>query len=487
MNFRKAILQDSLVYGITRYAALLVSVFLTPLYTRLLSKESYAILDIFGTWNSFLVIVFSLGLTSVTARLYFENKGNEHKRKQTTANILVLILLSFGVLLVFGALGQYWYLNNVVGVNSTLTRNMFWFFLMVCGLTIVYTFICAMLQATFQKYQFAMVQLANLFFLSSLGFGLVYFGGYDVLGFAAASVTGLFFSSVLGFWFLRGEIDFSKADLREAPAIVSFSIHFVFAMAITAAADVLDRWILMKYCGLEQIGIYSIGLRIGIMGRLFTQAFSTSWTNYTLSVVGKSGAKIVHEGIHPIYALAGSWLIGCVLLGRNELLYIFAPSYMDAFHVMGILLISYLVFDSNCVYTIGVAISKKSQYLPLHMGISQLIRVGLAFALVPVVGIVGAAIAALVGNILWMAFQYWLSQREYPLRFEKKYFVIGLGLLAGSLLLSQFLDGSRTEPAWDWISLGIKVLFILGTGVPLGLYLYRYGKGIEATLKDYEH
>jgi O-antigen/teichoic acid export membrane protein len=487
MNFRKAILQDSLVYGITRYAALLVSVFLTPLYTRMLSKKSYAILDIFTTWNSFLVIVFSLGLTNVTARLYFEHKNDLAKRTKTTATILLLILMSFGALLLIGGFGRHWYLNNIVAENSALSQGMVWFYLGVCGLTIVYSFVCAMLQATFQKYRFAMVQLANLFFLSSLGFGLVYFGGCDVLGFAAASVTGLFFSSMLGFWFLRGEIDLSKADLKEAPAIVSFSIHFVFAMAITAAADVLDRWILMKYCGLEQIGIYSIGLRIGIMGRLFTQAFSTSWTNYTLSVVGKSGAKIVHEGIHPIYALAGSWLIGCVLLGRNELLYIFAPSYMEAFHVMGILLISYLVFDSNCVYTIGVAISKKSQYLPLHMGTAQLIRVGLAFALVPVIGIVGAAIAALVGNILWMSFQYWLSQREYPLRFEKKYFVIGLVLLASALLLSQLLDGSRTEPAWDWLSLGVKMLFILCTGVPLGLYLYRYGKGIEATLKDYEH
>ena len=57
MQLRKVFFNDTLVYGVTGYLGLVASFFLTPFYTRILTKEDYGLLDLFNVWNSFFALV----------------------------------------------------------------------------------------------------------------------------------------------------------------------------------------------------------------------------------------------------------------------------------------------------------------------------------------------------------------------------------------------------------------------------------------------
>ena len=103
MQLRKVFFNDTLVYGVTGYLGLVASFFLTPFYTRILTKEDYGLLDLFNVWNSFFALVLPLGLFTAILRLYkdFKNKileVNTCTLFKLCTNLAIYCLIDFSLL-----------------------------------------------------------------------------------------------------------------------------------------------------------------------------------------------------------------------------------------------------------------------------------------------------------------------------------------------------------------------------------------------------
>ena len=82
MNIIKILFKDSFIYGISSYVNLLAAFILTPIYTRILSKESYGLMDLCVTWNNFFMLIIPLGLTAAMLRTYQDYKTSPEKKKE---------------------------------------------------------------------------------------------------------------------------------------------------------------------------------------------------------------------------------------------------------------------------------------------------------------------------------------------------------------------------------------------------------------------
>jgi O-antigen/teichoic acid export membrane protein len=68
----------------------------------------------------------------------------------------------------------------------------------------------------------------------------------------------------------------------------------------------------------------------------------------------------------------------------------------------------------------GIYIEKKTKYLPFITGLGAVINIALNITLIPVIGLYGAAAAALISYLAMFLYIYRVSHKFYPVKYELK-------------------------------------------------------------------
>ena len=103
------------------------------------------------------------------------------------------------------------------------------------------------------------------------------------------------------------------------------------------------------------------------------------------------------------------------ILGRT----IVGPAFWSGLIIVPIILFGYLFNGMYYVLSAGMFIEEKSSYVPIITGIGAAINVGVNFLLIPVWGIVGAALATLASYLVMAVMVYIITQRFYEINYEK--------------------------------------------------------------------
>jgi O-antigen/teichoic acid export membrane protein len=78
----------------------------------------------------------------------------------------------------------------------------------------------------------------------------------------------------------------------------------------------------------------------------------------------------------------------------------------------------------------GISYTRRSTFFAVGAGIALVVHVGLNFALMPSIGMLGAAISTLAAYALLAVFYLLVSQRLYPTRYEGRKVFVTLTLAA---------------------------------------------------------
>jgi O-antigen/teichoic acid export membrane protein len=70
------------------------------------------------------------------------------------------------------------------------------------------------------------------------------------------------------------------------------------------------------------------------------------------------------------------------------------------------------------VFTVGIFIKEKSIYVPVITGIGAVVNIGTNFMLIPVMGIMGAALATLAAYFVMAVIYFFVTQRFYKINYE---------------------------------------------------------------------
>jgi O-antigen/teichoic acid export membrane protein len=120
----------------------------------------------------------------------------------------------------------------------------------------------------------------------------------------------------------------------------------------------------------------------------------------------------------------------------------------------------------------GLLINKKSRIIGMNVVIATILNIVLNILLIPVWNIFGTAVATLVTQFFYWFLNYYFSQKEYFIPYEKRKILIMF--LTGAILsfAGLFLNEMQIVPR-----LIIKILCI--TSFPFLLYLFRFYEQVE--------
>jgi O-antigen/teichoic acid export membrane protein len=464
-GFFRNILSETVIYGFTRYLGIFASVLLTPIYTRMLSKEDFGIMDVFNTWNIMVIAILPLGLYNAVLRFYPDVEKSIEEKKKTLGSIYTILLFTCGIYALGILSFKRWFFDTLIGKDGHDT--VFYYSIAIVLLTVFHTYFLQLLRVKFEKYKYLTLTLTNFLLLTLLGFYFVYFQHEGIAGFFKAGLVGLLVSNVIGLLFLRKEFYFYY-DHSKAKMMLSYSIHFITVFFLFQVSQVIDRYIINQYLDLSNVGLYSIAMRIGNFLQILIGSFGTAWMPYALSIKDKPDSKSVYKKMVDLYVIGLCGAITLLLLMRKEIIYFFAPDYMESYHTISWILFYNFITGLVYVFTLGIQITKKSKFLSLASAISIACNFVVSLLLVKPFGIEGVAAGSVVGAIVWIGIQHYFSQKYYPISFN--YLSNGLILCALSipLLLSYYLD--YFVPAL-WIRLLIKIGFSLITAAAIWVYI----------------
>lgn len=413
MSILKKVLGESAVYGLSSYIGVFASIFLTPIYTRILSKGDYGIMDIFLTWNNLFLTILPFGLIGGLLRFYPEYKKEIKLLTGTILAFLIIISVVY-ILSMFSLQGII--ISSIF--NNEISFELYLINIFIVIGSMLFSFTMSILRCEFKKTNFLLLSLLNISLIVSLGFIFVYYDKMGVIGFFRASLITVVIMNILGFIFIRHNISFIL-DFTIFKKIFNYSIHILGVTILFQLVTFLDRTIIMNYCSIDELGIYAIGAKISSLLNLIFSALLLGWFPRAMSLKDNPKLKSIIIYFHDFAWLILFPFIFMFFTFNKEIIQIFAPSYSNSllvifFSSMSIIFIGF----NNLFYNTGLHVLSKTKYITYASFFSLGINVLISILLVNTYGIYGVAFGTFIGSIIWLCIQFIFNMKLYNIHFR---------------------------------------------------------------------
>ena len=407
----------SAVYGAADVFTNVVNLLLVPLYTTFLTEVDYGNIALLILFSTFAKIVFRLGLDAGFFRIHYELKTDAERR--ALAGTVSLFAAGVGGLL----------LVVVAAAAGPITG---WLF----GATPVPTSWVVLVAADVAAGTLAFVPLAllriqdrpALFSTFSATRHTVNIVLKVVLVTRGGGVAGILWSDLLA------TVVFSLALLpilvrHAAPAFsapllgeaLRFGVPKVPHGLLLQVQNLADRKILDHFVTRGEVGLYQMGYNFGQGVKFATSAFEPAWGPFVYAQLGRPDAKATLARVAGhVFAFFVWATLGVAILGGDLLTLLTPrnPAFRAAAPVIPVVALAYLLHGVFLLTSIGIGIEKRARYYPLVTGAAAAANVAANFALIPRLGMMGAAWATVLSYAVMALSGFVISRRLFPIPFE---------------------------------------------------------------------
>ena len=411
----KQLFTSLLIYGVGDVATQIISFLLLPIYVRYLSPDDYGVLSLLLTTEVVTKILFRWGIDASFMRLYYDCRTREARQRLASTQILFLAGVN-GALLAIGLL-----------VAPLLGHHLFqtYQYTLTLRLVLVNTFVVGFYFVPFHVMRIegqprVFIALGFSRSLGTLVMRLLLVIGLQLGVFgvvlADVAVTAVF-TLVLARWFAPlVRPMFSREVLRESlrfglPRVPHGVAHQVIAVA--------DRYILGRFVTLHELGLYSIGASFGLAMKLFLSAFEYAWAPFYFGTMGEPNAKEIFSRV-TTYGIAVLVLLvaGLSAISYDLVAAMTRPEFRYASRVVPWIGLGVALQGTYLLTSIGLNITKRTEYYPVATGIAAATSVAMNLALIPRFGIVGSAVANTLAYAVLAAVSWRFSQQLYPIEYR---------------------------------------------------------------------
>lgn len=460
----KEIWRHSRVYGLGRLLDRLSALCLIPVLVHVLPPVEWGIYLLVLVVME-LVAIAPGGLLQAMVRLYFDHDRSVHRREVIGTTLVLLAAIACLLVALAWPLAQV--ATALIGVDpSYLTA------FAIGVVTIVFNLLLELdLNICRVRKQSAIFMCASLA-RSLLQFGLSIFfvvaWDFGVLGvifghlIAAVSVSLLITAVILR----REGFAFSAAVARE---IVRIGLPLAPAGLGRSALTLIERFLIHAVAGTAALGVYGLGSRLAEQLRiLMVGPFSDIWQVRLMELSSKPRSRAEFHRVQVFFlALLAAAALGLSVFSVEIVMVIADQSYWQAAMIVPLLALGQLVRPVSYFFQSALLERKKTGCLPIIDWATVVVGAGALYLLIPIYGMLGAAVAMLIAyscrlvGSVWFAARYTDFARLFP-------WGSYLGILALAIAffgLTMAIAGSQVTLS----AVALKGLILLG--FPLALYL----------------
>ncbi len=462
----KSLTKETLIYGFSTVLGRFLNFILVPFYVNVLATtEEYGIATSLYVYLGFLNVIYPLGLEAAYFRYASkgeqEHRGDAEERKLFSTPYLFILgvaaVLTAGIWFAAPAL-----LNPIFSdvktalepMSSTLTTILRYGagILLLDALTILPF---ASLRLQHKAKLFATIRLANIVITLVLNYIFILQMKMGVEGIFLANLVASGVVLILLLPTVAARFT-PKIDTELLRKFLPFGITNVPAYLASMIVQVVDRPIVQAMLGLGVLGIYQANYRMGVAMMVLVGLFEYAWRPFFLRQAKTDDvrARQLFAKVLTYFLLATGFaflffsfymphIVSTPIFGRTLL----RGDYLSGLHIIPIILGAYVFQGMYTNFLAGIYIKERNKILPLVTGAGALVNVAVNLALVPSLGITGAALATLAAYMVMAGYIYYESNKVYPVPYEWKriavLFIVIVAVFAIDRLIIAPLDLSR--------------------------------------------
>ena len=420
-----------MIYGLSTILARIINFLFVPIYTRLLSPESYGVVTEFMAYIAVLQVVLVMGLETGCFR--FANKeGVDSKKVYANAFVTVFCISAtfLALMIAFAspissALGYEGYQSCIMYMGGIL------------ALDSITAILFAKLRQENKALKFAVLKtikiitetVANLILflwfpkhVDSAGWLLNFIPSTPDFSYV---ILAIFISCIVcGILFIPDLLKLSfKLDIKLLKQMLAYSLPLMVAALPGVVNDFLDR-ILFRYFDTNaeawrsSLGLYQAAVKLAVIMNLFIQMFRYAAEPFFFRRAKDKDSRSLYASVQEYFtAFCGLVFLG-VILYIDIIALILGPQFRSAVGVVPIMLLSYMILGMLFNVSMWYKLSGKTN-MAIWITLSGLVVTALVIVIfMPEYSYWAAAYGHLASYIVMFAISSILGAKYYPIPYR---------------------------------------------------------------------
>lgn len=409
MNRYRYLFKNIGLLTLSSFATKLISFFLVPLYTNILTTTEYGTYDLFNITIGILIPILTLNIQESVMRFALDQKFD---RKAIVTIAVKQLLVSYCIIIILLTV------NNILEISTIGKEYAIFFFLLffvqsLSGVLLAYTRgIDRIFELSISSVIASAVTIGcNVIFLAYFHWGLV----------------GYFFANILGpliqclYLIIRSHvtsnIQLFKTCIAEKKEMLNYSRPMVTNSIAWWVNNASDRYVIIFFCGLAENGIYSVASKIPSILNIFQSIFNQAWT---LSVVKDFDPEDKNGFFANTYKSYNCFLVilcsAIIIADRILARFLYAKDFYVAWRYVPWLTIA-IVFGALSGYIGGFfSAAKKTKIYAQSTIMGAISNIVMNITFTPLIGPLGAAIATAISYFIVWVIRYRHSKRFIKLK-----------------------------------------------------------------------
>ena len=434
MNQYKYLFKNMGLLTLSSFATKLLSFFLVPLYTNILTTTEYGTYDLMNTTIGVLMPILTLNVQDAVMRFAMDKKQN----RKAIVSVAMKILFVANAIVALGLI-----INGIFGFSTLISDYAVFFFLMFFIQTVsgVVTYYVRGVDRIADLSVSSV--LVSIFTISCNIIFLVVFN-WRLNGYFLANIIGPLVQII--YLIIRADMihdtDLKSDFAAEKKAMLDYSKPMIANSVAWWLNNTSDRYVVIFFCGLAENGIYSVASKIPSILNIFQSIFSQAWT---LSAVKDFDPEDKNGFFANTYRAYNCMMVlicsGIIVADKILASFFYAKDFYVAWRYVPWLTIA-IVFGSLSGYIGGFfSAVKNSKIFAQSTVVGAVSNIILNLILTPILGALGAAIATAVCYFVVWAMRYWHSKKFIKLRINLGRDLVTYGLLVVQSVMMLMLDG----------------------------------------------
>lgn len=404
MSKGKDLAKNTAIVSIGKICTQLITFFLLPVYTAVLSNEEYGVVDLLNTLTSLLLPIATLQIEQGIFRYLLDCRENKEKQTTliTTVSKFILVQSAICILIFLCASpfihNEYKYFlmaNLLMGILSSIS-------LQICrGLGDNKTY------AVGSFITGALTVILNVIFIVAFKWG-----AYGML--IATAISNLLCTIYV---FVKKKIykyiDIKQNDKNLLKDIIKYSVPLIPNMISWWIVSASDRTIISAVIGVAQNGIYSAANKFSGIFSILYSVFNLTWTeSASININSEDRDEFFSKIFDFIVRFFGSLCLGTIAVMPFVFGILVNEKFAESYYQIPILILG-SVFNILVSFLGSVYVAEKlTKEIAKTSIIAAIINIVVNIALINQIGLYAASISTVIAYFAMFIYR-WIDVKKY--------------------------------------------------------------------------
>ena len=432
MNRGKELAKNTSIIFVGTICTKLLTFFLLPLYTGLLSTEEYGIVDLFTTIISLVVPIISLQIEQGLFRFLIDNRKDEKKKKELISTSIVFVIINVLVYLI------------IFIIISPFIHNDYKYFLATNVIACLFSTLLLQIARGFgnnKEYSVAGVITAfftiicNILFLVELHL--------KVNGMLLGTLIGYLLGIIYLFTKIRIYHYFSFRHCKKdsLKKLLKYSIPLVPNQLSWWVFNTSDRVIVSILLGLSSNGILSISYKFSSAFVLLYNIFNMSWMeSMSLHINDKDVENYFNKTVNTIFNFFAA--IAILIIAFMPILFdlLINKNYIESYNLIPISLLATICQVVVGLVSVVYVAKNDTKALANTAILSAVINIVVHLGLIRFIGLYAALISTFISYLIFAIYRsYDVNKKYIRVKYDSNKFII-LFIISAIILICYYLN-----------------------------------------------